>query len=229
MNNVYLSGKRETNKKTKTIIHMKTIQVCIGLFMLAMVPFGCSEDDLASETIPEIASGETILELQLEDYAIGVEEILLSQRKEELLIILENDPQNDNALGELESVNSRLMVIEERNLIIEERIVGFGLGPIPPLPPCFDPGPENNCPILLGNVNTFLIEQNLQDFRFQIINPETEEVILVLEEFNESELNENLLESPFITEGIEFPDEFLINVTKLEEGMDVSYDFYGTL
>jgi len=189
---------------------MKTIQVCIGLFMLAAVPL-------------------TVLELQLEDYTLDVEELMLSQRKEELLIILENDPQNDNALGELESVDGRLGTIEERLGIIENRIVGFGLGPIPPLPPCFDPGPENNCPILLTDVSKLLIEQNLKDFRFQVINPETEEVLLVLEEFDVSELNENLLESPFLTEGIEFPNEFLINVTKNEEGIDVSYNFYGTL
>ncbi|WP_299223045.1 hypothetical protein [uncultured Aquimarina sp.] len=208
---------------------MKTIQVCIGLFMLAVVPFGCSDDDLEIEVIEEIANGETVLELQFEDYALGVEEIGLNQRKEELLIILENDPQNDNALGELEIVNNRLSFIEERGGMIEARLVGFGLGPIPPLPPCFDPGPDNNCPILLNVVNKILIEQNLNGFGFQIVDPQSEEVLFALEEFEASELNENLLQSPFNTEGIQLPEEFLVVVKKFEGEMDLSYNFYGTL
>ncbi|GAA0716440.1 hypothetical protein GCM10009430_12160 [Aquimarina litoralis] len=208
---------------------MKTIQVCIAMIMLAAVPFGCSDDDLETEVIDEIAKGETVLELQFEDYSLSVEETRLNQRRVELLIILENDPQNDNALGELESVNNRLGFIEERSNVIEERLVGFGLGPIPPLPPCFDPGPDNNCPIPLNSVVTIAVEQNLNSFGLQIIDPQSEEVLFALEEFEASELNENLLESPFNVEGIQFPEEFLVVVKKVEGDLDLSYNFYGTL
>ena len=209
---------------------MKTIQVCIGLFLMAVVPFSCSDDDIGIEPEPidEIASGETVLELQLEAYALDVDTAILNQRREELLVILEEDPDNDNASGELEDIDDQLSIVGERLGVVTEMIAGFGLGPIPIPPPC-KPLPDFNCPFIFGNFNKLLIgRQVIDDFRFEIIDPETEDLLFVFEEFSNSELNENLLESPFNVETGEFPEEFIVNVSKIENGQDVSYTFFGT-
>ena len=206
---------------------MKTIKVCITLLMLGIAPFSCSDDDLTIQPINEIASGEAVLELQLEAYALSIDEAVLEQRRDELLTILDEDSGNDNAMGELESVESELRQIVERIPIVASGIVSFGLGPIPPLPPC-EPNPENNCPIPIGNVKKLLIDRNTLNFSLEIINPETEDVLFVVEEFNDSEINENLLESRFEIDGEQFPEEVLIEIRKGEGGEDFFYDFHAT-
>jgi len=151
---------------------MKTIQVCIGLFMLATIPFGCSEDDAVADIIvPDAEETGTFLEQDLHllylrrQYDLIAEDIAVVEEE------LANDPDNQDFLAQLEELeanremNTQQIIflnaqIEEvlSNQAVRPKVPRLGPLPPPPMPcTCFSPLDLTRLQevLLIGNTEGF--------------------------------------------------------------------------
>ncbi|MGY3791633.1 hypothetical protein [uncultured Aquimarina sp.] len=135
---------------------MKTIQVCIAMFMLAAVPFGCSDDDAIDDIkIPDAEETGIFLEQDLHVLYLLRQDDLIEEQIISVMTDLENDPNNEDLQAQLEELENQREVNTEQidflNSQIEEALSDVSLrprvprlGPFPPPPlPCDCQDPLN--------------------------------------------------------------------------------------
>ncbi|GAA4111542.1 hypothetical protein GCM10022393_09330 [Aquimarina addita] len=208
---------------------MKTIELCLGMLFLLIAPISCDSDDVTIENEDPIAiaieNGEIVLDLQLEVYSLNTTVYNLEQRMEELQILLEEDPDNDNYLGELEGIEESLGPIEERISILEDRSGTFDFPPLP-FPPVCDTG---ICPApRFMNMKLLLVPEDTEDFTLSFQDVETGEDFYVFDNFSTSTIQNGFREATLDIDVSELPEIFRIVGYKIEEGMQYDIDFRAT-
>ncbi|WP_298541835.1 hypothetical protein [uncultured Aquimarina sp.] len=158
---------------------MKTIQVCIGLFMLAVVPFGCSDDDMVDDAIPNSEETGVFLAEDLIIFNLEGENNLLNLEKDALETLLgqTDDPdeianleeQIDEIEMDLAANNEDIESFEEIILQAQEAqdVVFIRIPPRPPLPgPCG----TANCPPKFENLNVIIFIRPLLELSASLNN-----------------------------------------------------------
>ncbi len=216
---------------------MKTIKVCIGLFMLAVSPFGCSDDD---NTVPDIVipSAEetgTFLEQDLHLLYLNQEDDLIAEDISSVEEELANDPNNDDLQAQLEELEvTRATNTEQINFLNEQIASIFNqenlLGRVPRLGPLPPPPSPCNCldPIDLTKLKEVLLAGNAEGFSVTVFT-ENEEVIA---EFgNISDYEDTGLQVISLDEAIDFQGDVIIQITKFFEPAEgvISYFVEGNI
>lgn len=187
---------------------MKTLHLFMGLIIFAAVPLGCETGNIQIDNrIQEIESGEILVELKLEEFALTNELFILEQNVE------------------TEEEKERIDVIYERLKVIKQDLVFLDIGPIPGPKPCTDQ--PANCPIPLRIIKKILTQSKFENFKIIVSDPKSQEVLYVAEEFNESEIVKGFLEYEFSADQIQSDELVLIEVQKTLNKQDLSYNFFG--
>ena len=219
----------QLTRKPITIIHMKTIKVLVALLFITTI-FGCNEDDdVVNDQNNQLFTGEDRLELQFQSYAVDLQIRSLLERREEILVGLEQDPDNQSLLAELEDVEGGLISATELNNQISNNIVGFGLGPVPPPPPCLDPGPLDNCILFIGDLRRLSLGINVDNFQFIFSDLQTQEELFSASAPSPSNISQNLEEYAIPIDGLTLPEVFLVSVSKQTGGLVETYSFRATV
>ncbi|WP_299245918.1 hypothetical protein [uncultured Aquimarina sp.] len=198
---------------------MKTIQVCIGLFMLAVVPFGCSDDDMVVDIdVPDAEETGTFLEQDLHLLYLSRQDDLIVEEIASVEEDLANDPGNQDLEAQLEELEVRRETNTEQinflNGQIEEIVGDLAIRPrVPRLPPLPPPPLPCNCQ---GSLNftelvQVLIAGNTEGFSVTVFS-ENQEVIA---EFgNLTEFEDTGLQVVSINNTIDFQGNVTVQITK---------------
>ncbi|WP_298314027.1 hypothetical protein [uncultured Aquimarina sp.] len=198
---------------------MKTIQVCIGLFMLAIVPFGCSDDDMVIDIdVPDAEETGTFLEQDLHVLYLSRQDDLIAAEIASVEEELANDPDNQDFLAQLEELEARRETNTEQinflNAQIEEALSDVAIRPrVPRLPPVPPPPLPCSCDdaINLSELNQVLLVGNPEGFSVTIFSDNQE----VIAEFgNLSEFEDTGLQVISINDPIDFQGNVTVQITK---------------
>ncbi|WP_299313192.1 hypothetical protein [uncultured Aquimarina sp.] len=198
---------------------MKTIQVCIGLFMLAAVPFGCSDDDLVSDVdVPDAEETGTFLEQDLHVLYLSRQDDLIVEEITSIEEELAGDPDNQDLQAQLEELESRRETNTEQinflNGQIEEALSDIAIRPraprLPPLPP-----PPSPCScftnVEFSRLQQILLAGNAEGFAVTVFS-ENQEVIA---EFgNLMDFEDTALQVISLDEPIDFQGNVTIQISK---------------
>ncbi|WP_378181319.1 hypothetical protein [Aquimarina sp. SS2-1] len=144
---------------------MKTIQVCIALFMIAAVPFGCSDDDRVDNPVPNSEETGVFLAEDLIIFNLEGENNILNLQKDTLeeLIAQTDDPDEiaglEEQIAEIEisiASNNEDIVSFEEIIAQAQEDQGVTFIRIPPRPPLPGPCGTANCPPKFESLNVII-------------------------------------------------------------------------
>ncbi|WP_299258385.1 hypothetical protein [uncultured Aquimarina sp.] len=215
---------------------MKTIQVCIGLFMLAAVPFGCSDDDLVSDVdVPDAEETGTFLEQDLHVLYLSRQDDLIVEEITSIEEELAGDPDNQDLQAQLEELESRRETNTEQINFLNGQIdsalenVAFR-GRVPRLPPI--PPPPSPCSCFTNldftRLQEVLVAGNDEGFAVTVF---TENQEVIAEFGNISDFEDTGLSVISINDAIDFQGNVTIQITKFFEpvGDIITYSIEGNI
>ncbi|SEL25132.1 hypothetical protein SAMN04487910_2158 [Aquimarina amphilecti] len=215
---------------------MKTIQVCIGLFMLAVVPFGCSDDDIVDDiVVPDAEETGTFLEQDLHVLYLSRQDDLIAEEIASVEEELVNDPDNQDLQGQLEELQERREANTEQinflNGQIEEIVGDLAVRPrVPRLPPVPPPPLPCTCftDVEFSRLEQILLAGNAEGFAVTVF---TENQEVIAEFGNLTDFEDTGLQVISLNEAIDFQGNVVIQISKFFEpiGDITTYSIEGNI
>ncbi len=187
--------------------------------MLAVVPFGCSDDDIVDDiVVPDAEETGTFLEQDLHVLYLSRQDDLIAEDIASIEEELVNDPDNQDLQGQLEELEGRREANTEQinflNEQIEEIVGDLSIRPrVPRLPPI--PPPPSPCSCFdsldFTRLQEVLLAGNADGFSVTVF---TENQEVIAEFGNLTEFEDTGLQVLSLNNTIDFQGTVIIQITK---------------
>ncbi|RZS99004.1 hypothetical protein [Aquimarina brevivitae] len=203
---------------------MKTLKLIATALLVLVITSSCDNSDDADILVVEgVENGEIVFDLQLEKHTFNTRLLALIEEEIALRSQLEQDPDNQDNQQQLEENLAEQEIVQARLNLVQSELVSFGIGPIPPPPPCADLPPAD-CPIGLEALQQLLISDVVENFSAQIIDIQTDAVLYQFQTSAQSDIREDLIALPLEIDLGQLPDRAIVQVQKQIGGEDRSYE-----